>query len=169
MVLTSNCSHRATPEAKFGISLNVSFDIIYHNFEILSLIESYFAACKITYLARHISPMRSPNHWNQKQDRKNHFRELVADRSGLHLEKSTLNPAARVAVQVDENIFSANVFLLRIKAALECQCSAIFDLEVSPCDRAIFKIECLSTEIRSFIGVARRSDDYIGDLFHIRP
>jgi hypothetical protein len=62
IVLTSDGSHRAAPKAKFGISLDVSFDIIYHDFEILSLIESYFAACKITYLATQISPKRYPNH-----------------------------------------------------------------------------------------------------------
>ncbi len=145
MSLTSDCAHRTTPEAKFSIILNVSFDIIYHDFEILSLIESYFAACTITYLARQISPMRFLNHWNQRPDRKSRFREPIEDRWDLHLERYTLNPAAWVAVKVDEDIITSYFFLLWIEAALECESSTIFDLEVRPGDCAILKIECLST------------------------
>lgn len=94
-------------------------DITYHNLEILSLIESYFAACKITYLARHISPMIFLIRQNQKQDMKNRFTMPNADTLVLHLKNSTLNSASWVAVEVDKDIVTSNLLLFRVKTAFQ--------------------------------------------------
>jgi hypothetical protein len=85
----------------------------------------------------------------------------------LRLSRVTFDSAARVAVQIDEEVVFRLILLLAIVAAFQSQSPFIFDFKVMAHDVLAIGVVAFGAEVEGFVEVAGGSDEDLCDFFDV--
>jgi hypothetical protein len=70
-------------------------------------------------------------------------------------------------VQVDEEVVAAFPFVFGVVAALKCEVSFVFELEVHSAHRLSLDEDVFGTQVAGLVEVARGSHEDLGDFLHV--